>query len=262
MNNIPLFDILPLWVTYLCIVVLILIAIWLGISFARWRKNKVGVEDDGPINTVVGATLGLLAFILAFTFGMTTSRYDARKHFMLDEVNAIETTWLRAGLIPEPHNSEVRQLLVRYVDLRVCLAKTECDAHEVIRESEEIQLAIWRHSTALVEMDHRNGTINTLFVNSVNHMFEQQTKRISAGIIDRIPPLIWMALFALVILAMFEVGFLLGKMKKVNLLLILVLAMAFSAVILIIVDLDSAKGTIQINHQTMFDLQQRLLRRM
>lgn len=48
-------------------------------------------------------------------------------------------------------------------------------------------------------------------------------------------------------------------MKKVNWPLILVLSMAFSAVILIIVDLDSFKGTIQVNHQAIFNLQQRLL---
>lgn len=107
-------------------------------------------------------------------------------------------------------------------------------------------------------MEHRNGSIVTLFTNSVNRLFEIQTKRISAGLIDRIPTLIWYALFVLVILAMFEVGFLIGRMDKVNWILILALSMAFSAVILIIVDLDGSKGSININQQAMFDLQQRL----
>lgn len=253
-----LFEVLPLWVTYIGIVILILIAIRSGIALMRQRIKKLGKEEDAPINTIVGATLGLLAFILAFTFGMTTSRYDARKHFLLDDVNAIHTAWLRAGMIPEPHQTEVRELLLDYVDFRVKLANKEISPLETIEGSNQIQQEIWGHVKALVDMEHRNGSIVTLFTNSVNHLFEIQTKRISTGLIDRIPSLIWYALFVLVILAMFEVGFLIGRMEKVNWILILALSMAFSAVILIIVDLDSSKGSININHQAMFDLQQRL----
>lgn len=253
-----LFEILPLWVTYFGIVFLILVAIRSGIALMRQRMKRLGKEDDAPINTIVGATLGLLAFILAFTFGMTTSRYDARKHFLLDDVNAIHTVWLRAGMIPEPHQTEVRELLLEYVDLRVGLVKGEIPVSVAIEESNIIQQAIWKHVKALVDMDHRNSSIVTLFTNSVNNLFEIQTKRISAGLIDRIPTLIWYALFVLVILAMFEVGFLIGKMNKINWVLILALSMAFSAVILIIVDLDSSKGSININQQVMFDLQRRL----
>lgn len=253
-----LFEILPLWVIYLGIVFLILVAIRSGIALMRQRIKRHGKEDDAPINTIVGATLGLLAFILAFTFGMTTSRYDARKHFLLDDVNAIHTVWLRAGLIPEPHQTEVRELLLTYVDLRVKMATREISVAEAIKGSDQIQRKIWGHTTALVDMEHRNGSIVTLFTNSVNQLFEIQTKRISAGLIDRIPTLIWVALFVLVVLAMFEVGFLIGKMEKTNWLLILALSMAFSAVILIIVDLDSSKGSINVNQQAMFDLQQRL----
>jgi hypothetical protein len=67
-----------------------------------------------------------------------------------------------------------------------------------------------------------------------------------------------MALFVLIVLAMFEVGFLIGRMERTNWLLILALSMAFSAVILIIVDLDTSKGSINVNHQAMFDLKEKL----
>lgn len=258
MQNIRLFEYLPLWITYIGIVLLILGSIRSGIAFSRRRMKRHGKEEDGPVNTVVGATLGLLAFILAFTFGMTTARYDARKHFLLDEVNAIHTAWLRADLIPEPHKGEVKQLIQDYVDLRIKLVNKEVPIQEVINKSELIQEKIWSHAVALVELEHRNGSIVTLFTNSVNQLIELQTKRIAAGLIDRIPGLIWVALFALVILAMFEVGFLFGKLEKTNWLLILALSMAFSAIILIIVDLDTIKGSININHQVMFDLQQQI----
>lgn len=258
MQTFRLFEILPLWIIYLGIVLLIIGAIRSGIYVAKRRQKRFGKEEDAPINTIVGATLGLLAFILAFTFGMTTSRYDARKHFLLDEVNAIHTAWLRAGLIPEPHRTEVKELLNGYVDLRIQLANREITLAAAIGGSEMIQQQIWDHTIALIDLDHRNGSIVTLFTNSVNHLFEIQTKRISVALIDRIPGLIWTALFVLIVLAMFEVGFLIGRMERTNWLLILALSMAFSAVILIIVDLDTSKGSINVNQQAMFDLKEKL----
>ena len=66
----------------------------------RWRNNYLEKEDS-TINTIVGANLALLAFIIAFTFSIATSRFDARKLYLLQEVNAIETAWLRSDLIRE-----------------------------------------------------------------------------------------------------------------------------------------------------------------
>jgi len=48
-------------------------------------------------------------------------------------------------------------------------------------------------------------------------------------------------------------------MEKTNWYMILALSITFSAVVLIIVDLDSTFGTIQIDHKPTFDLYQRLL---
>ena len=82
MNDFHLFDHSPLWLTFLTIVAIILLAAWVGVVFARLRKTNAS-EDNGPLNTLVGANLALLAFILAFTFGITTNRYDGRKIYML-----------------------------------------------------------------------------------------------------------------------------------------------------------------------------------
>ncbi len=36
-------------------------------------------EHETPVGVIVGATLGLLAFVLAFTFSQAFSRYEVRK---------------------------------------------------------------------------------------------------------------------------------------------------------------------------------------
>ena len=253
------FDYFPLGVTYIGIVTIIVLSVWGGIRFARWRKTQIEHEDDTPINTLVGATLGLLAFILAFTFGLTSSHFDARKHFLLEEVNSIETSWLRAGLISEPYSTEIKKSLVEYVEIRLWLVENPDEVKKALQQSGIIQNNIWSQITSLVNEDVGNDKINALLIEAVNGMFDNQTRRVAKGLIDRIPGLIWVALFALIIIAMFEVGYLLGKTEKSNRVLVLALALAFSAVIIIIVDLDSSKGTISLNNQAVFDLHSRLI---
>lgn len=258
MNNFHLFNILPLWITYIGILLLILCSAWMGIQLAKWRMKRLKTEEDGPINTIVGATLGLLAFILAFTFGLTSSRFDTRKQLLLDEVNTIETTYLRASLIGEPYQSEVKDLIKEYVDIRVEISKNIQEVHRYIQESELIQKKIWSIVTEMVHQEEGNAKINNLFITSVNQLFSFHTKRKEVGIYYRIPFLFWMALFTLITLAMIEVGYLIGKMNKPNWYLIFALSLAFSAIIILVVDLDSSKGSIQVDHHSMIELQERL----
>ena len=259
MSEFYLFDFLPLWIIFFCLVLLILLSTWSGVAFVRSRKESIESAEFGHLNTVVGAMLGLLAFILAFSFNFTTSRFDARKAYLLQEINAIETTWLRAGLISEPQSSEVKDLLLEYVALRVETAKHPEKIEEVVGQSIVIQQKIWFQVTELSKNERRNDAFNALFVEAVNEMFDHQTKRLTVTLSYRIPTLIWVALFFLIMISMFAVGYLFGKKKERNWYIILALSMAFSIVVLIIIDLDSTSGIIQINYEPIFDLYQRLL---
>ncbi len=95
------------------------------------RRRRPEHETDASLGTVVGATLGLLAFMLAFAFGVAAERLQARKQLLLDEVNAIGTTYLRAGLLLEPHQREMRRLLREHVDLRANPAREDLSRIEI-----------------------------------------------------------------------------------------------------------------------------------
>jgi len=68
---------------------------------------------------MVAAELGLLAFLLAFTFGIGASRFEMRRQILIDEANAIGTTYLRAAMLPTPQREDARRLLKEYVDVRI-----------------------------------------------------------------------------------------------------------------------------------------------
>ena len=258
MNEFHLFDLFPLWVTFLLIIVLILLSAWSGVRFVQWKKKSI-TEEDGPINTIVGANLVLLAFILAFTFGLTTNRFDARKNYMMEEVNSIETTWLRTDLIDKAKGDDIKELLKEYVRIRIEIATRQLNPKDFIAQSNGVQREIWAIIKDIVKEDPRNDAINALLVQSVNEMFDNQTKRITVTLSHRIPGMIWAALFALTLLSMFAVGYLFGRMEKPNWYMILALSLAFAAVILVIIDLDGIRGTIQISHEPVLNLYQKIM---
>ena len=128
-------DVLPLWGLFLVIVVLVLAAIEGGYRLGSYRHRRSDREKDAPVGAMVGATLGLLAFMLAFTFGMAASRFDTRKQLVLDEANAIGTTYLRAAMLPE-RRDEIRALLRSYVDARLEAVRSGRVAEEILRSEE------------------------------------------------------------------------------------------------------------------------------
>jgi hypothetical protein len=116
----------------------VLIPILIGQRYGIWRSKKSENLQNVSVGSVVGAAFGLLAFMLAFTFQIAAGRYEARKELLLKEVTNIRTTWLRAGVIPEPFRSDTRKLLVEYVDLRVDLSNDPSKLSSGMTRSQQI----------------------------------------------------------------------------------------------------------------------------
>jgi hypothetical protein len=94
-----------------------------------------------PVSGMVEATLGLLAFLLAFTFGLAATRFDSRRQVQLDEINAIGTAYLRAGLLPEGRD-EIRGLIRQYVDANLG-ARGQEKLEQSMRRSQELHNLLW-----------------------------------------------------------------------------------------------------------------------
>ena len=122
--------------------------------------------------------LGLLAFILAFTFGLASSRFEARRGLILSEANAIGTSYLRAALLPDPQRTEIRNTLREYTDVRLTAGQPE-KIEWSIRRSEELQTRLW--SQAVEVAQKKPGPIAGLFIGSLNEVIDMHAKRVTAG---------------------------------------------------------------------------------
>ena len=257
MNAFALDRMVPLWAVFPVTAAIVLLTIAAGIKLGRRRRGSEHVPE-GPLGSVIGAMLGLLAFMLAFTFGIAASRYDARKELLLQDVNAIMTAWRRAELLPEPHRAESLALLHRYVDLRVEVARDPSRVPAAVVEAEALQDKLWSHAVALARGD-MNSDIGALYAEALNDLITIQTTRTTVALQYRIPQPIWYLLIVLTVMCMGGVGYQFGIAGRSSILMNLFLAVAFSAVITLIAQLDRpTEGFMIVNQKPMLDLQRRI----
>lgn len=89
----------------------------------RARVRPVGSGERADLDIVLTASLTLLGLLLGFTFSMAVSRYDQRKINEAAETNAIAAEYRRADLLDAPGRTQVRELLTRYTDERIHVAR-------------------------------------------------------------------------------------------------------------------------------------------
>jgi hypothetical protein len=90
-------------------------------------------------------------------------------------------------------------------------------------------------------------------------MIDLHLKRVTAGIRDHIPFAIWVSLYLLTIVTMAAMGYQIGLGGSRQVIIELALAFSFSAVLVLIADLDRPlKGTIKVSQQAMIELQEKL----
>jgi hypothetical protein len=246
-------DALPLWALFISILLVVLLSVEFGYRLGKYRRSRPEQEKEAPVGTMVGATLGLLAFILAFTFGLAAARFDTRRQVLLDEANAIGTTYLRAGLLPE-QGDQIRALLRDYVGVRLNAIRSGNFA-EGTRRSENIQQRLWAEAET-VGTKNPNSIVVGLFVQSLNEVIDLHAKRIQAGLRSRIPGAIWLGLYAVAALSLAAMGYHAGLSGTRRSLAIVAVAVAFSVVIELIADLDrSQEGVLRISQQPLLDVQ-------
>jgi len=252
MKHEPL-DAIPIWLLFLAVAICTGLALEGGYRFGRWRRALAADEKETPVGAMVGSILALFAFMLAFTFGMAGSRFEARRTAMLEEANAIGTASLRARLLPEPQRSASEKLLREYVDVRLRGVQGG-NVEEAIAHSEELHELLWIQAVKAAET--QPGPITGLYIQSLNETIDMHSERIQVGLRNRIPFVIWIGLFTLAILGMSSVGYHAGLAATRRSPAMLVLILAFAGVFFLIADLDRAhEGLIKVSQQSMIDVQ-------
>lgn len=249
-----LFTELPLWGVFIGTLFLVLASVEAGFRLARRRQKESEFEKEAPVGAMAGATLGLLGFLLAFTFGIAADAFQSRKEALVKEASAIRMTYLLSDVTPAAYRPEIRTVLREYVDERLRWAVGQPD--QPGKSARELLDRLWK--AAAVVAVQSPGEVD-VFLGYVAEIIELQDKRLMVRERSRIPGTYWAVLYLVTVLALAAMGYHVGIAGTATALL--AVAIAFSAVILVIADLDRPRqGFINVSQEPMLDVRATLAR--
>jgi hypothetical protein len=129
----------------LIVLAIVLGATIVGLVLGRSLRHRSEHLRE-PVGVLQAALLGLVGLVLAFGLALAVGRYEARRTAVVDEANAIGTTYLRAQTLPEPIRTQSLERIVRYTDTSIALsnsipASTKADA--AIAAGQRLQRELW-----------------------------------------------------------------------------------------------------------------------
>jgi len=226
------------------------------IGRARLVHHPDGLVKGG--RAVEAAVYGLLGLLVALTFSGGVSRFEERRHLVTEEANAIGTAYRRIDLLPAAAQPAMRQLLREYVDSRLETYRKLPDiraAKAELKRSYELQSEIWTTAIAACH-DSCVQAAHMMLLPALNQMFDVTTTRFEATR-NHPPPLIYILLAAVAIIASLLAGYGMSGTKDRSWLHILIFAAALSLVVYVILDLEYPRfGLIRVDaaDQTLIDL--------
>ena len=187
---------------------LMLICIRIGSAWGKKQKSKLEYYENPANNTIYGAVFALLAFLLAFTFGMSGNRFDARRHATIEEANAIGTAILRTGLYPDPDRAIFRNDIKNYLQARIDYLTVGTDVAKQIKADSQALFyasALWDHA---LQFSQKNPSviISGQMIPALNEMFDDATTT-TYNELMRVPDSIVIMLFTLMLICAFFIGY-------------------------------------------------------
>ena len=170
------------------------------------RNPEAAIAGFAPIEAAV---LGLLGLLLAFTISGAGSRFDERRHLIVEEANAIGTAYLRLDVLSVQARPALQQSFRRYLDSRIDTYRKLPDAaaaKEDLAKSTRLQEEIWQQAVAGLREEGVAPRGTTVLLPALNAMIDITTTRTMATQLHP-PAVIFVMLFALALVSALLAGY-------------------------------------------------------
>jgi preprotein translocase subunit SecG len=243
------------WVISLVLFILMIISTIIGKNIGTKIRGNKKTEKN---LTETSGLIALLFFLLAFTFGMSGSRYDDRRKIVVEEANDIGTAILRCDLYPDTERILFRKDFKDYVEARIQYYEVGPDVKKILKAdslSQAISGKLWNRASDLSK-DPANLAATQQMIPALNTMIDVTTTRLT-GERAKVPESILIMLFLLALICAFYSGYFEGRKGKIDWLVQTGFCLLVSLVILFTYDLDRPRrGFVNLDgpNQTIIEL--------
>jgi len=256
-------DSIPLTIFLVLIILSMILMIELGFQGGKYNRGKPDKAQMAQVRAIMGASLGLLAFMLAFSFAVAQQHFESRTNAYLLEVTAIDAAYRGASLLETDRGNEARHLLRDFVQLRrdTSDAEDRDELEEIImleRKSESLHDGLWQIADSSMQSPG-DSIDDSLFTSAVLEMIRAHDERVQHTMFNRISPIIWITLIMMCFLSMIVMGYQAGLTGKRSGLATWTLAITFAVVLTLVADLDRPQMRLfKMNQTLMTELQTRI----
>ena len=237
---------------------LLVLALFVGLLVARelggWLGRRLQGATDGDASDqghILSGALGLLALLIAFTFGLALDRFETRRELVVAEANAIGTAEMRVRLLDAPYGPRLSQLYVRYAGTRLRYGQASAAAKPPLeRESAELRALIQAEALAALQ-PIRTTPLAASVVAAVNDSLDVGVTR-EAAHEARLPATVLLALGVYAMVSAGVLGYVLAGGRRPHRALSTLLFVLLTLAIGLILDLDRARsGSIRVSQLPM-----------
>lgn len=227
---------------------LLFVIMVLFVIIGRFVGQKFFAEREKDGN-VLGSLFAILGLMLAFTFGMSLTRYEKRIDVIVKESNDIGTAILRADLYPEEYRQQFRADFRQYVEARIAYFTVGADLDKAFaaqRESDSIAQRIWNRATQLSSNPAVSLAASMQMIPALNAMIDVTNTRLRMSL-NKVPESVIYLLLMLIGICSFQLGYTLSAKKKMDWLGVVGVCLLVSAVIHLVIDIDrTRRGTVNL----------------
>lgn len=225
---------------------LMIITVWIG-----YKLGLKKLKTDSKNNELSSSLLGLLALLMAFTFGMAGSRYENRKNCIIDEANCIGTAILRADIYPDSLKNAYKKDFESYLNSRITYFTSDRNEEKIntsLKQSAEISAKLWQRASYYAK-DKDYFIQSNMMIPALNDMFDIASKT-NTIYVSKVPESIVYLLLIFSIIISFYIGYNSGLDKKLGKKHIIGFCFLTCIVIYVTLDLDRPRrGLIDLNDE-------------
>ena len=210
------------------------------------HRVVAGATDDPPEEAsdkafIQSGVLGLLALLIAFTFGMAVNRYETRRDMVVAEANAIGTAEMRVQLLAAPEGAQLAQMLRSYARTRLAYGLAGAADKPALVESSAKQRSALQTATLSALVPVRTTPLALFVGSAINSVIDVGAERETA-LNAALPATILAALVLYILLTAGVLGYSLTGVRPRHRAATGIVFALLTMAILLILDLDRPQG--------------------
>jgi hypothetical protein len=99
---------LPTYLLFVIIFFVIICCNWFGCRYKKRQLDQYPGQVHEGMSSIEGSILGVTSLLMGFSFSVAVSKFDARRHLLVEEANLIGTAILRCDMYDDSMRASLR----------------------------------------------------------------------------------------------------------------------------------------------------------